>query len=88
MLVDSLIEFKGDDYVFKVFLNNLILVISCFCYLFVLSEKNNLDVRRCKNIFCDCRLYYCLFCICLFNKLGRIREYFKKIYVEDFIVRY
>lgn len=81
MLFDVIIVFKGDDYVFKVLFNNLFFVISCFCYLFVLNEKNNLDIRRCKNIYCDCRLYYCFLCICLLNKLGRIREYFKKIYV-------
>lgn len=60
MLFDVIIVFKGDDYVFKVLLNNFFFVISCFCYLFVLNEKNNLDIRRCKNIYCDCRLYYCI----------------------------
>lgn len=88
LLVDSSTEPKGDDHVFKVLLNNLTPATSCFCHPSVLSEKNNLDVRRCKNTFCDCRLYHCPLCTCLPNKPGRIREHFKKIHAEDLIVRY
>ena len=88
LLVDASSEPKGDDHVFKVLLNNLSPATSCFCHPSVLSEKNNLDVRRCKNTFCDCRLYHCPLCTCLPNKPGRIREHFKKIHAQDLIVRY
>ena len=88
LLIDASAEPKGDDHVFKVLLNNLSPATSCFCHPSVLSEKNNLDVRRCKNTFCDCRLYHCPLCTCLPNKPGRIREHFKKIHAQDLIVRY
>lgn len=88
VLVDAATEPKGDDHVFKVLLNNLSPATSCFCHPSVLSEKNNLDVNRCKNTFCDCRLYHCPLCTCLPNKPGRIREHFKKIHAQDLIVRY
>lgn len=88
VLVDAATEPKGDDHVFKVLLNNLSPATSCFCHPSVLNEKNNLDVRRCKNTFCDCRLYHCPLCTCLPNKPGRIREHFKKIHAQDLIVRY
>jgi len=88
LLVDASAEPKGDDHVFKVLLNNLSPATSCFCHPSVLNEKNSLDVRRCKNTFCDCRLYHCPLCTCLPNKPGRIREHFKKIHAQDLIVRY
>lgn len=88
VLVDASTEPKGDDHVFKVLLNNLSPATSCFCHPSVLNEKNNLDIRRCKNTFCDCRLYHCPLCTCLPNKPGRIREHFKKIHAQDLIVRY
>lgn len=88
VLVDSATAPKGDDHVFKVLLNNLSPATSCFCHPSVLNEKTNLDVHRCKNTFCDCRLYHCPLCTCLPNKPGRIREHFKKIHAQDLIVRY
>lgn len=88
VLVDAASTPKGDDHVFKVLLNNLSPATSCFCHPSVLNEKNSLDVHRCKNTFCDCRLYHCPLCTCLPNKPGRIREHFKKIHAQDLIVRY
>ncbi|XP_027059084.1 uncharacterized protein LOC113685740 [Pocillopora damicornis] len=88
VLVDATTAPKGDDHVFKVLLNNLSPATSCFCHPSVLNEKNNLDIRRCKNTYCDCRLYHCPLCTCLPNKPGRIREHFKKIHAQDLIVRY
>lgn len=88
VLVDAASTPKGDDHVFKVLLNNLSPATSCFCHPSVLNEKNNLDIHRCKNTFCDCRLYHCPLCTCLPNKPGRIREHFKKIHAQDLIVRY
>lgn len=88
VLVDATTAPKGDDHVFKVLLNNLSPATSCFCHPSVLNEKNNLDIRRCKNTFCDCRLYHCPLCTCLPNKPGRIREHFKKIHAQDLVVRY
>lgn len=88
VLVDAASTPKGDDHVFKVLLNNLSPATSCFCHPSVLNEKDNLDIHRCKNTFCDCRLYHCPLCTCLPNKPGRIREHFKKIHAQDLIVRY
>lgn len=88
VLVDAASSPKGDDHVFKVLLNNLSPASSCFEHPSVLNEKNNLDVNRCRNTFCDCRLYHCPLCTCLPNKPGRIREHFKKIHAQDLVVRY
>ena len=87
-LVDSALSPKEDDQVFKVLLNNLSPASSCFSHPSVLNAKDNLDVRRCRNTFCDCRLYHCPLCTCLPNKPGRIREHFKKIHGQDLIIRY
>ena len=88
VLYDASTAPKEDDHIFKVLLNNLSPATSCFCHPSVLNEKNNLDVRRCRNTFCDCRLYHCPLCTCLPNKPGRIREHFKKIHAQDLVVRY
>lgn len=87
-LVDSALSPKEDDQVFKVLLKNLSPASSCFNHPSVLNEKDNLDVHRCRNTFCDCRLYHCPLCTCLPNKPGRIREHFKKIHGQDLIIRY
>lgn len=88
VLVDAASSPKGDDQVFKVLLNNLSPATSCFDHPSVLNEKNSLNVCRCRNTFCDCRLYHCPLCTCLPNKPGRIREHFKKIHAQDLVVRY
>lgn len=88
MLVDATSTPKGDDQVFKVLLNNLSPATSCFKHPSVLNETDNLDVHRCRNTFCDCRLYHCPLCTCLPNKPGRIREHFKKIHAQDLVIRY
>lgn len=88
VLIDATSSPKGDDQVFRVLLNNLSPATSCFSHPSVLNEKNNLDVRRCRNTFCDCRLYHCPLCTCLPNKPGRIREHFKKIHAQDLVIRY
>lgn len=88
LLYDAATAPKEDDHIFKVLLNNLSPATSCFNHPSVLNERNNLDVRRCRNTFCDCRLYHCPLCTCLPNKPGRIREHFKKIHAQDLVVRY
>lgn len=88
VLVDAASCPKEDDQVFKVLLNNLSPASSCVSHPSVLNEKDNLDIRRCRNTFCDCRLYHCPLCTCLPNKPGRIREHFKKIHAQDLVIRY
>ena len=88
LLYDAATAPKDDDHIFKVLLNNLSPATSCFNHPSVLNERNNLDIRRCRNTFCDCRLYHCPLCTCLPNKPGRIREHFKKIHAQDLVVRY
>ena len=88
VLIDAASSPKGDDQVFSVLLNNLSPASSCFSHPSVLNKKINLDVRRCRNTFCDCRLYHCPLCTCLPNKPGRIREHFKKIHAQDLVIRY
>lgn len=88
LLYDAATAPKDDDHIFKVLLNNLSPATSCFNHPSILNERNNLDIRRCRNTFCDCRLYHCPLCTCLPNKPGRIREHFKKIHAQDLVVRY
>ncbi|EDO49033.1 predicted protein [Nematostella vectensis] len=80
---------REDDHVFsKLFANSKLLVEEMFEHPSVLREQESLDVCRCKNTECDCRLYHCPLCTCLPNKPGRIKEHFKKIHSEDLIIRY
>ena len=88
LLIDVAASPQADDHVFKALLTNVTPATNCFNHPSVLSEKNSMDVRRCKNTDCDCRLYHCPLCTCLPNKPGRIREHFKKIHGQDLVVRY
>lgn len=80
---------KGDDEVFK-FITSSGVERTCCCYDHpsVLAQCQPLNINRCKNTDCDCRLYHCPLCTCLPNKPGRIREHFKKIHAEELIIRY
>ena len=93
LLLDTNAAPKGDDEVFKFIVSSggaeqQQAACCCYSHPSVLGDNQALNIDRCKNTDCDCRLYHCPLCTCLPNKPGRIREHFKKIHAEKLIIRY